>query len=67
MTQNANPLTPKASLLCKLGSLVVHAQEGRSPKWHDFDWQAFDSLSNDPEVREWLAQMDAMCMLPVKR
>ena len=57
------PLT----ILVKLGSIVVHVEEMLSPDGHDFDRQAILSGLSDPEVREWLAAMDALALLPVKR
>ena len=62
-----NPLKPEISLLSKLGSIAVHADEMLSPKGHDFDKIALTSLLNDPEVKAWIAAMDKMAMLPKKR
>lgn len=67
MTQNANPLKPTVTLLVKLGSIAVHIEELASPSGHHFDKIAVASLLNDPEVKEWLAQMNAMAMIPRKR
>ena len=67
MTKNANPLHPPASLLVKIGSIAVHAEEILSPKGHEFDRHALETLFDDAEVKEWIAQMNAMAMLPVKR
>lgn len=53
------------SLLVKLGSIAVHADEFLSPKGHDFDKIALQQLLIDPEVVEWLKSMKTM--LPVKR
>lgn len=61
------PLSPSPALLCKLGSIAVHVQEGRSQDGHPFDWTALDTLLADPEVVEWLAAMDGMAMIPKKR
>jgi hypothetical protein len=63
----SDPLKPSAALLCKLGSAVVHADELLSPSGHDFDRHALHSALNDPEVKEWLAQMGKMAMVPLKR
>lgn len=60
-------LAPGAALLSKLGSIVVHIEEARSVEGHHYDWVSLDLLLADPEVKEWLAQMDAMAMLPKKR
>lgn len=63
-----SPFQPSASLLVKLGSLVVHYEEMTSPKGRpDFDKPAIDTLRNDPEVVAWFAEMTKMAMLPVKR
>lgn len=67
MTKAANPLKPSPSLLVKLGSIAVHVEELASPTGHHFDKIALASLLNDPEVKDWIAQMNAMAMLPVKR
>lgn len=67
MSQNANPLKPTPALLCKLGSIVVHAEELISSKGHAFDRHALEQLTTDPDVMEWRAQMDAMAMIPRKR
>lgn len=63
----ANPLQPTPSLLVKLGSIAVHAEELMSPGGHPFDKAALGTLYDDPEVKEWIAQMTKMAMLPVKR
>lgn len=60
-----DPLKPSLSLLSKLGSIIVHAEEMASLKGHAFDKIAMDGLLNDPEVREWLKGMGPL--LPVKR
>ncbi len=62
-----DPLTPSASLLSKLGSIVVHAEELLSSSGHHFDRDALLTVVADPEVKEWLRQMDAMAMIPKKR
>lgn len=62
-----NMLTPSPALLCKLGSIAVHADELTSDDGHQFDRVALQSLIADPEVREWIAAMGAAAMVPVKR
>ncbi len=62
-----DPLTPSAGLLCKLGSLIVHADEGSGKHGHQADVDAFLSLLRDSEVIEWLDAMRAKSLLPVKR
>ena len=64
---SSDPLAPSAGLLCKLGSLIVHADEGSSKNAHQADVDAFLALLVDPEVQEWLAAMRALSLLPVKR
>lgn len=61
------PLTPTPALLCKLGSIVVHADEMLSADGHHFDKIALQQLIADPEVAEWIKAMNAMAMVPVKR
>lgn len=61
------PLKPGPSLLCKLGSIVVHAEEFLSPRGHEFDKAALDQLLQDGEVKAWVAAMDKMAMIPRKR
>ena len=54
-----------ATLLCKIGSIVVHADEMLSEDGHDFDKIALKQLIEDPEVKAWVKEMG--CMLPQKR
>lgn len=61
------PLKPSPALLIKLGSMVVHYEEMLSGQGHQFDKRALDTLTNDPEVRAWFADMIKMAFLPVKR
>ncbi len=63
----SDPLKPSPALLSKLGSIVVHADEGLSSDGHAFDIEAIRSLLADPEVTTWLAEMDAMAFIPKKR
>lgn len=60
-------MKPPIGILVKLGSIAIHAEELLSPKGHDFDRVALQSLLDDPEVKEWLAVMDKMSFLPKKR
>lgn len=62
-----DPLKPTPTLLCKLGSIIVHAEELASPDGHGFDKIALEQLIDDPEVNQWVRAMDAMAMLPKKR
>lgn len=60
-------LTPDLALLVKLGSILVHVDEGLSAKGHPFDLEAIKSLMDDPDVRRWLAVMDKAAFLPIRR
>lgn len=63
----SNTLNPGPALLCKLASIVVHADESMSADGHEFDRVALQNVINDPEVIEWIAGMTAIGMAPVKR
>jgi hypothetical protein len=65
--QMADMLKPSPALLCKLGSIVVHAEELLSPGGHEFDRAALQTLFGDAEVRAWIGAMDAAAMVPKKR
>ena len=58
---------PSLSLLGKLGSIAVHADELLSPDNHHFDRMAMVSLLNDSEVQAWIKAMHDQALLPVKR
>ena len=62
-----NPLEPSPSILCKLGSIAVHAEEMFSPTGHPFDRVELEQRLKDPEIQEWLAAMGGLAMIPVKR
>lgn len=62
-----NALAPSAGLLCKIGSIITHVEEGAGENGHQFDWITVRQLMADPEVQAWLAHMGKMAMLPVKR
>ena len=62
-----NAFRPSTQLLCKLGSVVVHAEELLSPSGHAFDRTALDALLCDHEVCEWLARMRELALIPEKR
>ncbi len=58
---------PPVGLLCKLGSIVVHVEEGAGAGGHDFDWIALRSLLADREVQDWIEAMGKSGLVPVKR
>ena len=63
-----DPLKPNASLLVKLGSIMVHAEEMIDPvKGHEFDLSALKALLADPDVKTWRRRMSRMALLPVRR
>ena len=62
-----SPLQLRTSLLCKLGSIAVHASELLSADGHTFDRAALKGLLADTEVEQWLAQMDALALVPKRR
>jgi hypothetical protein len=63
----SDPLKPSASVLVKLGSIAVHAEEFLSDDAHAFDRVAIHTLLLDLELRAWLREMGKMALLPVKR
>lgn len=66
MTTTKNPhLQPAVTLLAKIGSIVVHADELLSTNGHAYDRVALQGLLNDPEVTAWVKAMREF--LPVKR
>lgn len=62
-----NPFLPSISLLVKLGSIAVHADELTSADGHQFDAAAIRSLLADPDIAEWIRQMNKEAFLPIKR
>ena len=58
---------PDIRTLSKLGSIIVHVDEGLSHKGHPFDLVAIKALINEPDVRAWLADMDSATLLPLRR
>lgn len=67
MTKTNDVLKPDLAVLVKLGSIAVHVEEYMSADGHPFDRTALETLLADADVREWIAKMDAMAMLPKKR
>lgn len=61
----ADALKPSLSLLSKLGSIAVHAEEVISPGRHQVDVAAIQNLLADEEVRNWIKEMGVY--MPVKR
>ena len=63
----SDPFAPVPTLLVKLGSIIVHAQELASDDGHAFDKIALEQLLADPDVKAWMQEMDSMALLPVMR
>ena len=59
--------TVTLTLLVKLASIAVHADEATSPGGHAYDVAALRSLLADPEVVAALIAMDSQGLLPAKR
>lgn len=59
--------SPSLSLLVKLGSIVVHADEFTGRNGYEYDLVAMRQGLVDPEVTEWLEEMQRRGFLPVKR
>lgn len=62
MTKNS-----RSSLLLKLASIAVHAEELLSPDGREADRQAILGLLADPEVRKFLDDKINAALLPLKR
>lgn len=62
-----SPMKPAPGLLCKLGSIAVHAEELLSADGHQLDREAIQGLLGDAEVRAWLKEMDRLALVPRKR
>lgn len=60
-------LAPSTTVLCKLASIVVHADEYLSPGMHTSDELALRGLLVDTDVAEWIAAMSEDGLAPVKR
>jgi hypothetical protein len=60
-------LKPTPGLLCKIVSVIVHADELREPGAHEFDKVALEKVLDDPEVKEWVEAMTKAGFAPIKR
>jgi hypothetical protein len=58
---------PSLSVAVKLASLAVHLEEMLSPSRHRYDVSAAETILRDPELRAYLAEMDKLTLLPVRR
>ena len=57
---------PTDSLLCKLGSLIVHLEE-HAETGHPFDRTAYAAIRSDAEIEQWFADMAKLGLLPIRR
>lgn len=57
----------KLSLIVKLASIIVHADEATSPNGHELDRQTIQALLTDPDVAELMETLNNMGLLPLKR
>jgi len=62
-----DPRKPSLEVLMKLGSAIVHAKEALSPDSRPVDKHEFDQMLKDPDVAEWMDDMNNMALLPVLR
>ncbi len=62
-----DPLKPSATLLIKIGSAMIHAEEMIETKFKnaEFDIPAFKTVAEDPETIAWIKAMGPL--LPRKR
>jgi hypothetical protein len=64
-------LKPSPGLLCKIVSVLVHADEMResrnNPHAHEIDRIALEGALDDAEVKAWVEAMTKMAMAPLKR
>ncbi len=65
--QRPDCLTPSSSILVKLASIVEYSDAVLEPGGRWMDRSMLDELITDPEVKDWLKQMDAMSLIPKKR
>lgn len=67
MSAKPYPFAIPPALAAKIGSILVHTEEGTSTDGHAFDWHAIRALLGDSEVVEWLRTLQKMALVPVKR
>lgn len=63
----ADPFKLNPSLAAKIGSILVHVEEGLSRDEHPFDWTAARTMMAMSDVREWLDELGKMALIPKKR
>jgi hypothetical protein len=69
--ESMNPLSPPAGTLCKIVSVLVHADEMREsqndPHANSIDRVALYSALDQPDVKEWIEAMTQGGFAPIKR
>jgi hypothetical protein len=55
------------ALASKIGSMIVHVDEGRSDQGHAFDWGTYDALRRDAEITAFMDALAAKGLLPLRR
>lgn len=63
----SDPFKMEASLAAKVGSILVHIEEATSDDGHPFDMEAIKPLLAQPDVRAWIAALQKIALVPVKR
>lgn len=63
----ADPFKLEASLAAKVGSILVHIEEATSDDGHPFDMEAVKALIRQPDVVAWIASLQKIALVPVKR
>ncbi len=58
---------PTPEVAVALASIAVHAREALSPNGHHHDLAAVNGLVEMPNVQAYLAELDALALLPVVR
>lgn len=58
---------PNDAVVIYLASIAAHADEAISGSGHELDIEAIRGLLTLPGVREFLDEMTALALLPVKR
>lgn len=59
--------TPSPTVAVALACVAVHAREAISNDGHPFDLVAIETALSTPGVSEYLADLDALALLPVRR
>ena len=60
-------LAPPIAVLAKIGSIIVHLDEGSGNDGHHFDWIALRQLLADRDVQTWLEGMQKLALVPRRR